>query len=54
MLFPATLADDATVAATTAALARGGLGDVPRSVLLEQRVVLEQRLAARALTPPPV
>lgn len=54
LLFPATLADSATATATTAALARGGLGDVLHAVLLEQRALLEQRLAARAFPAAPV
>ncbi|HEY7431090.1 MAG TPA: M1 family aminopeptidase [Streptosporangiaceae bacterium] len=54
LLFPATLTDAATVTAASAALARGGLGDVLHAVLLEQRALLEQRRAARAFPAPPV
>jgi aminopeptidase N len=48
LLYPATLADSATIAATDAALERGKLGDSLRIVLIEQRAILQQRLAARA------
>jgi aminopeptidase N len=48
MLYPATLADSATIAATDAALARGDLSEPLRAVLLEQRAILQQVLAARA------
>ena len=62
LLYPATLADPATLAATSAALDRGGrgrdspgrggsrdnLGGVLRAVLLEQRAILQQVLAARS------
>jgi aminopeptidase N len=48
LLYPATLADSATIAATDAALARGDLGEPLRAVLLEQRAILHQVLAARA------
>jgi aminopeptidase N len=51
-LYPATLADAATIAATSAALDRGGLSGPLRAVLLEQRAVLEQVIAARALPRP--
>jgi aminopeptidase N len=54
LLFPATLTGAATVTATTAALARGGLGDVLHAVLLEQRALAEQRLVARAFPASPV
>jgi aminopeptidase N len=63
LLYPATLADPATVAATSAALdrdgrggpagpagpgGRDGLGGALRGVLLEQRAILQQVLAARS------
>jgi aminopeptidase N len=48
LLYPATLADSATTAATDAALARGDLGEPLRAVLLEHRAILHQVLAARA------
>jgi hypothetical protein len=48
LLYPATLADPATIAATDAALDRGGLGDPLRLALLEQQAILRQILAARA------
>jgi aminopeptidase N len=54
LLYPATLADPATVAATSAALDRDGpdgrdrLGSALRTVLLEQRAILQQVLAARS------
>ena len=46
-MFPATLADLATVAATDTALARDDLSDMLRTVLLEQKAILQQVLAAR-------
>jgi aminopeptidase N len=52
LLYPATFADAETIAATDAALARGGLREPLRMALLEQRAILEQILAARARTPP--
>jgi aminopeptidase N len=48
LLFPATLAGAATIAATDAALGRDGLGEPLRAALLEQRAILQQILAARA------
>jgi aminopeptidase N len=48
LLYPATLAGTATLAATDEALSRDELGDPLRMALLEQRAVLEQVLAARA------
>jgi len=48
LLYPATLADSATMAATAAALARGGLSDPLRMALLEQQAVLRQMLAVRS------
>jgi aminopeptidase N len=48
LLYPATLADAATIAATDAALARDGLGGPLRMALLEQRAILLQVLAARS------
>ncbi|HYB87475.1 MAG TPA: aminopeptidase N [Streptosporangiaceae bacterium] len=48
LLFPATLAGPATIDDASAALARGDLDDALRTVLLEQRAVLQQVLAARA------
>jgi aminopeptidase N len=48
LLYPATLADSATIAATDAALARHDLGEPLRAALLEQRAILLQVLAARA------
>jgi aminopeptidase N len=48
LLYPATLADSATIAATDAALGRGGLSDPLRMALLEQQAILRQILAARS------
>jgi aminopeptidase N len=48
MLYPATLADSATIAATDAALGRNDLREPLRAVLLEQRALVHQALAARA------
>ena len=48
MLYPATLADAATIAATDAALGRDGLGEPLRVALLEQRAIMQQILAVRA------
>jgi aminopeptidase N len=51
LLYPATLADPATIAATDAALdgtGRAGLGAPLRMVLLEQRAILQQVLGARS------
>jgi aminopeptidase N len=55
LLYPATLADPATVSATDAALERDGLGGPLRLVLLEQRAILQRVLAARSAhaTPDP-
>ncbi len=47
LLYPATLADADTIAATDAALNRDGLGGPLRMALLEQRAILLQVLAAR-------
>jgi aminopeptidase N len=49
-LYPATLAEPATLAATEAALERGGLSEGMRLVLQEQEAILRAVLAAR-LTP---
>jgi hypothetical protein len=48
-LYPATIADGATMAATDQALARDDLGGAVRSVLTEQRELLRQVIAARAV-----
>jgi aminopeptidase N len=48
LLYPATFADPATIAATDAALHRDGLGGPLRMVLLEQRAILQQVLTARS------
>jgi aminopeptidase N len=48
LLYPATLADPATITATDAALDRGTLGTALRLVLLEQGAMLRQVLAVRA------
>jgi aminopeptidase N len=48
LLYPAIFADPATIAATDAALDRDGLGGPLRAVLLEQRAILRQVLAARS------
>jgi aminopeptidase N len=48
-LYPATLAEPATLAATAAALERGGLSDGLRLVLQEQQVILRAVLAARSV-----
>jgi len=48
LLYPATLADCATITATDAALGRGGLSDPLRLALLEQQAILRQILAARS------
>ena len=48
LLYPAILADAATIAATEAAAGRDDLGEPLRLVLLEQRAILLQVLAARA------
>jgi hypothetical protein len=49
LLYPATFADAATIAATGAALGLGGLDEPLRMVLLEQgKAVLQQILAARS------
>jgi aminopeptidase N len=47
LLFPATLAGPAMIGAAGAALARGDLDDALRTVLLQQRAILQQVLAAR-------
>ena len=48
-LYPATLAEPATLAATAAAVERGGLSDGLRLVLQEQEVILRAVLAARSV-----
>jgi aminopeptidase N len=48
LLYPATLADSATVTATGAALERDDLGGPLRLELLEQRAIVQQVLAARS------
>lgn len=47
-LYPATLADDATLAATDTAVARMDPADPVRAVLTEQRTVLQREITARA------
>jgi aminopeptidase N len=48
-LYPATLAEPATLAATAAALERGGLSEGLRLVLQEQEAILHAVLAARSV-----
>jgi aminopeptidase N len=48
LLYPALLADQATIAATDAALADSELDGALRMVLLEQRAIVQQVIAARA------
>jgi aminopeptidase N len=48
-LYPATLAEPATLAATEAALERGGLSEGMRLVLQEQEAILRAVLAARSV-----
>ena len=48
-LYPATLAEPATLAATAAALERGGLSEGLRLVLQEQETILRAVLAARSV-----
>jgi aminopeptidase N len=48
-LYPATLAEPATLAATAAALERGGLSEGMRQVLQEQEAILHAALAARSV-----
>jgi hypothetical protein len=48
-LYPAMLADPATLTATAAALERGGLSHGLRLVLLAQEAVLRAVLAARSV-----
>jgi aminopeptidase N len=50
LLYPATLAGPETIAATDAALSRGGLAAPLRKALLEQRAILLEVLAARSKT----
>jgi aminopeptidase N len=50
-LYPVTLADKATLAATDAELDRLDPGDVIRTVLLEQRALLSRMIAARGTAP---
>jgi aminopeptidase N len=52
LLYPATLPDPATIAATDAALERGGLTEPVRLVLAEGRMTAQQVLAARASATP--
>ena len=47
-LYPATLADDVTLAATDAALATMGLAAPVRAILAEQRTILQREINARA------
>ncbi len=47
LLYPATLADPATIAATNAAMDRDDLSEALRLVLLEQRAIVQQILRAR-------
>ena len=47
-LYPATLAEPATLAATATALERGGLSEGMRLVLQEQEAILRAALAARS------
>ncbi len=47
-LYPATLADGATLAATDAALVRMDPADPVRAILAEQRTVLQREISARA------
>jgi aminopeptidase N len=47
-LYPATLADEATLAATDAELDRIAPSDPIRGILLEQRAILKQVITARA------
>lgn len=51
LLYPATLADAETIAATDAALSRDGLGGPLRMALLEQRAILLEVLTARSRNP---
>jgi hypothetical protein len=48
LLYPATLADAATIAATDEAVERSDLSPTLRMTLLDQRTILEQVRAARA------
>ena len=48
-LYPATLAEPATLAATAAVLERGGLSEGTRLVLREQEAILRAVLAARSV-----
>jgi hypothetical protein len=48
-LYPATLAEPATLAATATALERGGLSRGMRLVLQEQEAILRAALAARSV-----
>jgi len=48
LLYPATMAGPETIAATDAALSRGGLGGPLRKALLEQRAIMLEVLAARS------
>jgi len=51
-LYPATLADEATLAATDAELDRRAPDDALAPVLLEQRTLLSRAMAARRGTRP--
>jgi aminopeptidase N len=51
-LYPATLADDVTLAATDAAVANMDPADPVRAVLAEQRTVLQREITARATFAP--
>jgi aminopeptidase N len=48
LLYPATMADARTLAATQEALGSAGLPDSLRQVLIEQQAILRQVIAARA------
>jgi aminopeptidase N len=52
LLYPATLADPATIAATDAALARYMISEPLRMALLEEQAILRQILAARSKSHP--
>jgi aminopeptidase N len=52
LLYPATLADPATIAATDATLRDAELSTALRIVVLEQRAILQQVMAARAAVMP--
>jgi aminopeptidase N len=52
LLYPATLADPVTIAATDATLERGGLSEAVRLVLAEGRLTAQRVLSARASATP--